>query len=593
MPNQVRIGTQVTGVGKASSDLDNLKDKFAKMQAQGAKGFAIGVGAAATTFALGALQQAASSVGEVLGEANKAYAEEEASVSKLGTSLRANIPAWTGNTDAIESVIKSQMRLGFSDEEQRNSLALLVAATHDVAKAQQIQAVAMDLARFKGISLADATDALTKVEAGSFRILKSLGIELKKGATQTDALAAVEGVAAGQAEDYAKTNEGKLLVSQVKVNEAMERFGKVTLPLTVKATEVGADAVSNLAEAFSLLTDGLAKNGDEQRQQITSTLDLVASLGLVIPGVKNIRASFEDTFPVAVALLGSATDATDKSAYHTGSLVNALDKVPPAAKRVGAEIETQAKSSSFWFGKFKDDAIKDANDLIAKAFDPAIEADKLLATNAQISAQKRILASGSASKAEKADARATLHQLDKDQAQYLLDLASTGDTTSKQFQDGLKNLKNEIKNSTGPTHDALVKILNDILNIKAAGKNIAINFRPDKFDPKGGRATGGPVSANDVYMVGEHGPEWFVSDKAGKILPHGTSPASTRGGSSGGGTSGGGSASAAFTFNLTVNAAPGMTPGQARALSDALMPAIVAGLQRNRLLPRTGTGLTG
>jgi hypothetical protein len=51
----------------------------------------------------------------------------------------------------------------------------------------------------------------------------------------------------------------------------------------------------------------------------------------------------------------------------------------------------------------------------------------------------------------------------------------------------------------------------------------------------GGRAMGGPVSANTAYVVGERGPELFVPGNSGTIIPNGA----------GGGT----------TINLTVNGA--------------------------------------
>jgi ParB-like nuclease domain len=38
------------------------------------------------------------------------------------------------------------------------------------------------------------------------------------------------------------------------------------------------------------------------------------------------------------------------------------------------------------------------------------------------------------------------------------------------------------------------------------------------------RAEGGPVGAGRPYIVGERGPEWFVPDRAGTVLPSGTSP---------------------------------------------------------------------
>ena len=35
------------------------------------------------------------------------------------------------------------------------------------------------------------------------------------------------------------------------------------------------------------------------------------------------------------------------------------------------------------------------------------------------------------------------------------------------------------------------------------------------------KARGGPISANELYMVGEEGPELFMSGQAGRIIPAG------------------------------------------------------------------------
>jgi hypothetical protein len=65
----------------------------------------------------------------------------------------------------------------------------------------------------------------------------------------------------------------------------------------------------------------------------------------------------------------------------------------------------------------------------------------------------------------------------------------------------------------------------------------------------GGRAMGGPVSANTAYVVGERGPELFVPGNSGTIIPNG----------SGGGT----------TINLTVNGAID-AEGTARTIINVL-----------------------
>ena len=51
------------------------------------------------------------------------------------------------------------------------------------------------------------------------------------------------------------------------------------------------------------------------------------------------------------------------------------------------------------------------------------------------------------------------------------------------------------------------------------------------------RAEGGPVAAGQPYIVGERGPEWFVPDRGGTVLPNGSAPAG-----------------AAITTNITIDA---------------------------------------
>lgn len=198
-------------------------------------------------------------VTDFLEDSEKAYQESIVSQAKLSTALKNNVPGWDGNTDAIEKLMEARMRLGFDDEDQRDSMALLLGATKDVSKAEAAQAAAMDLARLKGISLADATSTITSAMGGRTAGLKKLGIEVEKGATQEQILAAVLKVAGGQAEAYADTSAGKLTTAHIKVREAMEKVGAITDKIVQAVMPALADAFDDIVTAIGPLLDQIGE----------------------------------------------------------------------------------------------------------------------------------------------------------------------------------------------------------------------------------------------------------------------------------------------------------------------------------------------
>lgn len=217
-----------------------------KLQGVG-KGMVLGAGIGAFNLLTGAISSA---VG-MMGEMRLAYQEDQVSQQKLATSLQSNVERWDGQTAAIEKVIAAQMRLGFSDDEQRSSLAELAGVTRDVTEAQELQSLAMDLARFKNLDLGTASDILGKVYAGNMGTLSRYGIVLEEGATSTEALAAIQKLAAGQAEAYADTSLGKEEAAHLKVAEAQEKVGKILDEISTVIIPIAADAITTLVDGFS------------------------------------------------------------------------------------------------------------------------------------------------------------------------------------------------------------------------------------------------------------------------------------------------------------------------------------------------------
>jgi len=192
----------------------------------------------------------------------EAFKQQEEATSSLTASLKANVPGWEGYTGAIKDAEQAAIALGFQDDDLDLSLAKVVAATHDVRKGLDVMRVAEDLARFKHISLQDAADALVKVEAGQYRVLKSLGIQLPKNATAEEALAAVEKVASGQAAAYTETYAGRQDVLNAKLNEQQEIIGERLVPIQLKFNEIlvtAATAVGDFVDNYDRLKQSLVE----------------------------------------------------------------------------------------------------------------------------------------------------------------------------------------------------------------------------------------------------------------------------------------------------------------------------------------------
>lgn len=94
------------------------------------------------------------------------------------------------------------------------------------------------------------------------------------------------------------------------------------------------------------------------------------------------------------------------------------------------------------------------------------------------------------------------------------------------------------------------------------------------------RASGGPVTSGQPYVVGEQGPEWFVPNGAGSILPNGTQPATGSAGSS---------AQGPININFSVNAM------DSRSFQTAMVQnkAVVVGIVNQALNMRGRYGITG
>lgn len=262
--------------------------------------------------------------------------EEEAQLKRLQTAISENATAWDGNMKSVTDAVHAREGLGFTDSALRESLIKLVPATHDVNKALDYQKTAMDLARLKGISLEDASQALVKVEGGQYRMLKQLGIVLDDGATQTEALAAVQKVAMGQAAAYADTLAGKTEVLQARLDDLTENVGGLLIP----ALSDLADTTLKVIDVFD--TDSPTTLGD----RLKNLTDVVNTLNPATWGMNQAFDGARKEFAKADARAADAALTMDTYAEANAAAREPINKAREANNKLNKSLAGTAESGA-------------------------------------------------------------------------------------------------------------------------------------------------------------------------------------------------------------------------------------------------------
>lgn len=164
--------------------------------------------------------------GSAIMDAVKAFGDSEAQMARFNTIVKTLPADLQKYKDQMIATADSAMKLGFDNESAAVSIARLFQATSNAKISFQAFQVAMDLARFKGISLEEATQALILAFQGGGRMLKQLGIDVDEHASKETILAAVMKATAGQADAYAQTFNGVRDIMRVYLNEVKEALGQ-------------------------------------------------------------------------------------------------------------------------------------------------------------------------------------------------------------------------------------------------------------------------------------------------------------------------------------------------------------------------------
>lgn len=179
--------------------------------------------------------------------------ESERVLTQVRQGLQNTGQSWDRYGEQIDKTVRQQSRLGFDDEDLLQSFDKFNRQVGNVTKALNLNALAMDVARGRSISLESATTLVTKAASGQRGALTRLGIEVDKNATKIDLLRTLTekyGGSAKAAGNDAATAQERLGVA---VENVQESIGTLLLPVVGDL----ADNLSEAADAASNVIDGL------------------------------------------------------------------------------------------------------------------------------------------------------------------------------------------------------------------------------------------------------------------------------------------------------------------------------------------------
>ena len=153
----------------------------------------------------------------------------------------------------IEEVDKKQEHYGHTTADTEQALQKLTSATGDPKKAIDEMGLAADIAAVKHISLSEAAGLVVKMSAGSGKVFKEFGINLKDFGGGADGAAKATEVLQlklqGMAEVTAKTFSGRVEEMKVKVEDFAAHIGQKLAPVLVTAGPL----IMGLSQALPLL----------------------------------------------------------------------------------------------------------------------------------------------------------------------------------------------------------------------------------------------------------------------------------------------------------------------------------------------------
>lgn len=289
---------------------DKAKREFANLEGFGAKaGFAVEKAALPAAAALGALGVAAF-------DAAKGAMEDAAAQAQLAQTLGKNTKATKEQIAANEDWITTQGKLlGVADDELRPVIAKLSTQTKDLAEAQKLASLSMDIAAATGRPLSAVSDAIAKSAGGQTKALAKLSPELrdliKEGMTADEALKKLSDTFGGAATTKANTAQGQFQRLSLSLSETKETIGAALLPIIEKVLPIltrFGNWASNNTNTFLIIAGAIGGLATAVLA-VNAAMKVTAAITAVATAAKTLYGVVTGTNTAAVTAEAAATTA--------------------------------------------------------------------------------------------------------------------------------------------------------------------------------------------------------------------------------------------------------------------------------------------
>jgi hypothetical protein len=265
----------------------------------------------------------------------QAAIEDEAQQAKVEQAYKGAGAAVGDYTGQINSAIEAGQAKGFTDTQTREALTSLITATGDAGQANKDLAAAQDIARFAGVDLSTAADAVAKAHAGQDGALRKLLPGLDKGKTSMDTLAAATTLAAGSSDAYAQTTEGSMAIASDAFGELGETLGtafiplvKAILPPLIAVIKLLGQLIEAILPPLSILFTALGVVIGKLFELWTAEYTIIGKvIGLLVTGLKPILGTLAGLFGGVGDAIAGVVGWIQKLLDWIGKVVDAAGKL--------------------------------------------------------------------------------------------------------------------------------------------------------------------------------------------------------------------------------------------------------------------------